>query len=95
MKIKMDCITDWSILTNQSLHKEVIFLFAKVYYIALSMIIGLHYGIAAYNKKRRDLGFGVIIAGVIFALAWPAVLPIAFVYTILRDGGFIESSRKQ
>lgn len=95
MKIKMDYITDWFILTNQSLHKEVIFLFAKVYYIALAMIIGLHYGIAAYNKKRRDLGFGVVITGVIFALTWPVVLPIAFVYAILREGGFIESSREQ
>jgi len=70
-------------------------LFAKVYYIALAMIIGLHYGIAAYNKKRRDLGFGAIIAGVIFALAWPVALPIAFIFVILRDGGFIEQNGKQ
>lgn len=70
-------------------------MFAKVYYVVLSMIIGLHYGIAAYNKKRRDLGFGVIITGVIFALAWPAVLPIAFVYAILRDGGFIEQKSER
>lgn len=70
-------------------------MFAKIYYTALAMIIGLHYGIAAYNKKRRNLGFAAIIAGVIFALAWPVVLPITFVYTILRDGGFIEQNDKQ
>jgi hypothetical protein len=70
-------------------------LFAKVYYIALAMITGLHYGIAAYNRKRRDLGFGDIIAGVIFALTWPLMFPFVLMYATLVEGGFIESSRKQ
>lgn len=70
-------------------------MFAKVYYIALAMVTSLYYGIAVYNKKRRDLGFGDIIAGVIFALTWPVVLPTALLYGILRDGGFIEQNGKQ
>ena len=70
-------------------------MFAKVYYVALAMLAGLFYGITIYNKKRRDLGFGDIVAGVIFALTWPAILPIILVHAILKDGGFIEQKSER
>lgn len=70
-------------------------MFAKVYYIALAMITGFYYGVTVYNKKRRDLGFGDIAAGVVFALTWPLMFPFIMMHAILVEGGFIESSRKQ
>lgn len=70
-------------------------MFAKVYYVALAMLAGLFYGITIYNKKRRDLSFGDIVTGVIFALTWPVFLPIILVHAILRDGGFIEQKSKR